>query len=45
MVGQQLLAIPGVSLGIATYPDQGRTTADLLAVADTSLYAQKRKAG
>ena len=45
MIGQRLIAIPGVSLGIATYPDHGQTTAELLAAADATLYAQKRRAG
>ncbi len=44
MAGQQLLAIPGVSLGIATFPDHGKTAEELLATADATLYAQKRKA-
>ncbi len=45
MAGQQLLTIPGVSLGLATYPDHGKTAEELLAAADATLYAQKRKAG
>ena len=44
MAGRQLLAIPGVSLGMATFPDHGSTAEELLAAADASLYAQKRKA-
>lgn len=45
MAGRELLEIPGVSLGVATFPDQGRTVEQLLAAADASLYQQKRKAG
>lgn len=44
MAGRELLEIPGVSLGIATFPDQGRTAEQLLAAADATLYEQKRKA-
>ena len=44
MAGRELLEIPGVSLGIATFPDQGRTVEQLLAAADATLYQQKRKA-
>jgi diguanylate cyclase (GGDEF)-like protein len=45
MAGRELLRIPGVSLGIASFPQDGRTAEQLLAAADASLYAQKRKAG
>jgi diguanylate cyclase (GGDEF)-like protein len=44
MAARELLEIPGVSLGVATYPDDGRTAEQLLAVADATLYRQKRKA-
>jgi diguanylate cyclase (GGDEF)-like protein len=44
MAGRDLLQIPGVSLGIATFPQDGRTAEDLLAVADATLYRQKRRA-
>ncbi len=44
MAGRELLEIPGVSLGVATFPDQGRTVEQLLAAADATLYEQKRKA-
>jgi diguanylate cyclase (GGDEF)-like protein len=44
MAGRDLLQIPGVSLGIATFPQDGSTAEDLLAVADATLYRQKRRA-
>jgi diguanylate cyclase (GGDEF)-like protein len=44
MAGRELLEIPGVSLGVATFPRDGRTAEDLLASADATLYRQKRKA-
>ena len=44
MAGRELLQIPGVSLGVATYPKDGRTADELLASADATLYKQKRKA-
>jgi len=44
MAGRQLLQIPGVSLGVATFPQDGTTLDQLLAAADTTLYRQKRKA-
>lgn len=43
LAGRQLLQIPGVSLGIATFPEDGGTADDLLAVADVTLYEQKRR--
>ena len=43
MAGRQLLQIPGVSLGLATFPEDGRTADELLAVADVTLYEQKRR--
>jgi diguanylate cyclase (GGDEF)-like protein len=43
LAGRQLLQIPGVSLGIATFPEDGGTADDLLAVADVTLYKQKRR--
>jgi diguanylate cyclase (GGDEF)-like protein len=44
MAGRELLEIPGVSLGLATFPQDGATAEDLLAAADATLYRQKRKA-
>jgi diguanylate cyclase (GGDEF)-like protein len=44
MAGRDLLEIPGVSLGFATFPEQGATAEALLAAADATLYRQKRKA-
>jgi diguanylate cyclase (GGDEF)-like protein len=44
MAGRELLQIPGVSLGLATFPEDGSTAEDLLASADATLYRQKRKA-
>ena len=44
MAGRELLQIPGVSLGIATFPDDGATAEELLAAADATLYQQKRRA-
>ena len=44
MAGRDLLQIPGVSLGLATFPQDGSTAEDLLAVADATLYRQKRRA-
>jgi GGDEF domain-containing protein len=43
LAGRQLLQIPGVSLGVATFPEDGGTADDLLAVADVTLYEQKRR--
>ena len=43
MAGRQLVQIPGVSLGLATFPADGRTADELLAVADVTLYEQKRR--
>jgi diguanylate cyclase (GGDEF)-like protein len=43
LAGRQLMQIPGVSLGIATFPEDGGTADDLLAVADVTLYEQKRR--
>lgn len=45
MAGRELLQIPGVSLGIATFPENGTTVEQLLAAADATLYLQKRRAG
>ena len=45
MAGRELLQIPGVSLGLATFPQDGKTAEDLLASADATLYRQKRRAG
>jgi diguanylate cyclase (GGDEF)-like protein len=44
MAGRELLQIPGVSLGLANFPQDGRTAEDLLASADATLYRQKRRA-
>ena len=44
LAGRELLPIPGVSLGVATFPDDGRTPEELLGAADATLYRQKRKA-
>ena len=43
LAGRQLVQIPGVSLGLATFPEDGRTADELLAVADVTLYEQKRR--
>ena len=45
MAGRELLQIPGVSLGVATFPQHGATAEELLASADVTLYQQKRRAG
>jgi diguanylate cyclase (GGDEF)-like protein len=44
MAGRELLPIPGVSLGLATFPENGATAEELLAAADVTLYRHKRKA-
>jgi len=44
MAGRELLQIPGVSLGLANFPQDGKTAEDLLASADATLYRQKRRA-
>jgi diguanylate cyclase (GGDEF)-like protein len=44
MAGRELLQIPGVSLGLANFPQDGATAEDLLASADATLYRQKRRA-
>jgi len=44
MAGRELLQIPGVSLGVASFPQDGRSAEELLASADATLYRQKRKA-
>jgi diguanylate cyclase (GGDEF)-like protein len=43
LAGSQLITIPGISLGIATYPDHGRTPEQLLAAADSTLYGEKKR--
>jgi diguanylate cyclase (GGDEF)-like protein len=43
LAGRQLIQIPGVSLGVATFPEDGGTADELLAVADVTLYQQKRR--
>jgi diguanylate cyclase (GGDEF)-like protein len=45
MAGRELLEIPGVSVGVATFPEDGRSAEQLLAAADATLYREKRKAG
>jgi diguanylate cyclase (GGDEF)-like protein len=44
MAGRDLLQIPGVSLGVATFPQDGATAEELLEAADATLYRQKRRA-
>jgi diguanylate cyclase (GGDEF)-like protein len=44
MAGRELLEVPGVSLGVATFPEDGRTLDQLLSAADATLYREKRKA-
>ena len=44
MAGRDLLQIPGVSLGTATFPQDGATAEELLEAADATLYRQKRRA-
>ena len=44
MAGRDLLQIPGVSLGTATFPQDGATAEALLEAADATLYRQKRRA-
>jgi GGDEF domain-containing protein len=40
------MSVPvGVSIGAATFPIDGRTAAELIAVADAGLYRMKRAAG
>jgi diguanylate cyclase (GGDEF)-like protein len=43
MAGGHLLAIPGISLGVASFPQDGSDPEELLAAADASLYKDKRK--
>ena len=43
MAGRELLQIPGVSLGLANFPQDGATAEELLASADATLYRQKRR--
>src|SRR5919204_1731943 len=43
MAGGHLVSIPGDSLGIATFPHDGKTAEELLQSADAHLYKQKRK--
>ena len=43
MAGRDLLQIPGVSLGTATFPQDGATAEELLEAADATLYRQKRR--
>ena len=40
---QDTVAEIDVSIGVAFYPDDGQTTEQLLARADTALYAAKRE--
>ncbi|HSK53377.1 MAG TPA: sensor domain-containing diguanylate cyclase [Clostridia bacterium] len=45
-VGEQRGPVPvTASIGVATYPDTGRTPTDLIAAADRALYAVKRDGG
>ena len=44
MAGRELLQIPGVSLGLANFPQDGATAEALLDAADATLYRQKRRA-
>jgi len=43
LAASQRTIIPGVSLGIATYPMHGSTPEQLLTAADKTLYAQKQR--
>jgi len=44
MAGRELLELPGVSLGVATFPDDGASAEQLLSSADATLYQHKRRA-
>jgi diguanylate cyclase (GGDEF)-like protein len=45
-VGEQRGPVPiSASIGVATYPDTGRTPTDLIAAADRALYTVKREGG
>jgi diguanylate cyclase (GGDEF)-like protein len=45
-VGEQRGPVPiSASIGVATYPDAGRTPTDLIAAADRALYTVKREGG
>jgi diguanylate cyclase (GGDEF)-like protein len=45
-VGEQRGPVPvTASIGVATYPDTGRTSTDLIAAADRALYTVKREGG
>ena len=45
-VGEQRGPVPlAASIGVATFPDDGRTATELIAAADTALYAVKRAGG
>ncbi len=45
-VGEQRGPVPvAISIGVATFPDSGRTATDLIAAADTALYRVKRDGG
>jgi two-component system, cell cycle response regulator len=45
-VGEQRGPVPiGVSIGVATYPADGRTATDLISAADQALYRVKREGG
>ena len=42
MAAGQLITVPGVSLGLASCPENGRTPEELLEAADANLYALRR---
>ena len=45
-VGEQRGPVPiGASIGVATYPADGRNATDLIAAADSALYRVKRDGG
>ncbi len=45
-IGEQRGPVPiSASIGVATYPDRGRTPTDLIAAADRALYTVKREGG
>jgi diguanylate cyclase (GGDEF)-like protein len=42
MAAGRLITVPGISLGLASYPENGRTPEELLNAADHNLYATRR---